>query len=400
MSLARREFLKTVGLFGAFTFIKLHKLDLIEIFAQNADYWHIYWLNGSACSGCAVSFAQATDPDLVQLLTSLTVGDSGLPIALPDYMQVIHPASGRLALDFVDVWKTGSSTKKVLIVEGAVAGEGFCEVGGRSFRDLLIEAAQQADYVIAFGSCASYGGIPAAKGSVTGAMGVAEFLRSRGITKTVINLPRCPGHPDSLVLVLASLMIGEVTELDRHGRPTAFYGMNMHETRCPYRPYYDRGIFIQRPGEFPNGPAEEGCRYKIGCKGPVTNVDCALRKWNGHVSYCVEAGAPCIGCSEPEFPDGNMAPFYQELPGLPLVLGAPAETWGLVLVGATAAGIGAHSVKRVLTRMKKAKAAKKPPSSEVEEEAVTEEGTEAKVAEEPPPSEIEEEAVTEKETEG
>jgi len=27
------------------------------------------------------------------------------------------------------------------------------------------------------------------------------------------------------------------------------------------------------------------------------------------VNWCVEAGAPCYGCTEPTFPDG-MSPFY------------------------------------------------------------------------------------------
>lgn len=352
MRVTRRNFLKTAATLGAAATIDLYKPDLLEVFAQAKDYWHIAWLNGATCTGCPISLAQAADPDLLQILTSITVGDSGLPIALPDYMQVLHPASGKLAGEFYeDVWKKTTTKRKILVVEGAVQDPGYCTIAikgvEKDFRDWLADAATIADYIIALGSCASFGGIPHAKGNVTGAKGVAAFLKEKEINKPVINLPRCPGHPDSLVLTLASVIIGVIPELDSYGRPTVFYGMNMHDGRCPYRPYYDRGVFIQKVGQFPAEPGEEGCRYKIGCKGPVAFTDCALRKWNNHVSYCVEVGAPCIACSEAAFPDGDTAPFYQELPSLPMVLGLPAETWGQALVAVSAIGCAAHFVKRV-----------------------------------------------------
>ncbi|MCS7116247.1 MAG: hydrogenase small subunit [Nitrososphaerota archaeon] len=348
----RREFLKllaTVGV-GSLVIPSFLKQDLIEIFAEARDYWHICWLNGAACTGCAVSLAQAADPDLIKVLTSLIVGNSNLPIALPDYMQVLHPSSGSLAIEFIDTWKKGSDKKRILIVEGSVQKKGFCKIGGRDFRDWLLDATNYADYVISFGSCSSYGGIPHAKGNVTGAMGVQDFYREVGIKKLVINLPRCPGHPDSLILTLAAIMVGKVPELDAFGRPKDFYGINIHSNRCAYRPYYDRGIFIQRPGEFPVEGAEEGCRYKIGCKGPVAYADCGQRRWNNGVSWCIEVGSPCIACSEPAFPDGDTGPFWQELPGLPLVLGIPIDTWGKAMMVAGAAGVAIHFAKRVITK--------------------------------------------------
>lgn len=349
MKVTRRDFLKTAATVGAAAAIKLHKQDLIEVFAQAPDYWHICWLNAASCTGCEVSFVQHANPDVIEILTSITVGDSGLPIALPDYMQVIHPTSGKLALELIDVWKAGSEKRKVLIVVGAVQSPGFCEVGDRDFRDLLADVAPHADYVIAFGSCSAFGGIPHAKNNVTGAMGVADFFEEAGIAKTVINLPRCPGHPDSLVLTLASVMVGVIPALDAHGRPKAFFGTNMHDQLCPYRPYYDRGIFIPKVGEYVDDE-EGGCRFKIGCKGPITYTDCALVKWNNHVSYCVQVGAPCIGCAQPEFPDGDTAPFWKELPTLPTVLGIPAQTWGQALVAISVIGCAAHFARKVVTK--------------------------------------------------
>ncbi len=231
-------------------------------------------------------------------------------------MDVLHPASGTLAKRFVDYWveHVPVETKKILVVEGSVQEPGYCETLDMDFRDLTEKCAQAADYVIAFGSCSSYGGVPKATPNVTGARGVADFLEEKGIDKPVINLPRCPGHPDSLVLTLAAVIAGVVPELDELGRPKVFYGTNMHNQICPYRPYFDRRIFLT-PEDLAKPEAEAevkiGCTFKIGCKGPIAFVDCAIRKWNLHSSYCVETGGPCIACSEPEFPDGKCAPFYK-----------------------------------------------------------------------------------------
>jgi hydrogenase small subunit len=348
MNFGRRDFLKMAAATSVAYILNVHKLDIMRVFAQYSDYIHICWLNGAGCTGCSVSLAQAADPDLLEVLTSITTYTSGLPIALPDWMYVVHPASGSLAVEYINDWRRhGGSGPKILVVEGAMQEPGFCETGGRDFREWVADTAAEADYIVAFGSCSSFGGIPHAVGNPTGAMGVQEFLREVGMgdkADGVINLPRCPGHPDSLILTLASVLQGIVPELDQYNRPVAFYGKNIHDELCPYRAYYDKGEFASF------GDSEFGCRFKIGCKGPVTNADCPSRKWNDNTSFCIEVGAPCIGCSEPEWPDGDYAPFFVELPKVPTLLGYPAETWGTAFLGAAAVGIAAHAT---LSRLKK-----------------------------------------------
>ena len=54
------------------------------------------------------------------------------------------------------------------------------------------------------------------------------------------------------------------------------------------------------------------CLYKVGCRGPETYNNCPIAKFNDGTSWPVEAGAPCIGCSEPAFWD-KFTPFYEEL---------------------------------------------------------------------------------------
>ena len=348
MSITRRDFLKIAAASSAAFVLAQYKMDIIEVFAQKGDYVHICWLNGAACTGCSVSLAQAADPDLLEVLMSITTYTSGLPIALPDWMYVVHPASGSLAVEFINDWiKHEGPGPKILVIEGAMQNPRFTETGGRDFRDWVKEAAAAADYIVAFGSCSSFGGIPHAKGNPTGAMGVQDFLREVGMEDKaagVVNLPRCPGHPDSLILTLASLLQGVVPELDQYNRPKAFYGKNIHEEQCPFRAFYDRGIFA----DF--GQSEIGCRFKIGCKGPATWADCPTRKWNDHTAFCIEVGAPCIGCSEPAWPDGDYAPFFVELPQVPTLLGYPAEAWGTAFAGAAAAGVAIHLARRALRK--------------------------------------------------
>jgi hydrogenase small subunit len=346
LKLSRRNFMKTVAAMGATAFLTAFKADIVKALTDVKDYWHICWINGASCSGCTISFAQIAEPDLIQVLTEITVGTSGLPIALPDYMETIHPASGTLAESLKERWAEGQQGKRIMVVEGSIQDPGWCLIANKDFREHVRETAETADAIVAVGQCATYGGIPSAKPNPTNARGLKDYLTEIGINKPVINLPLCPVNGEHVLLTLAAVMINAPVELDEHGRPKAFFGTNMHDELCPYRPYYDRGIFITVPGEG------EGCRYKIGCKGPLTHTDCPSRKWVNHTSYCVEVGAPCIGCSEPGWPD-RFSPFYKEIPGMPTLLGVDATTLGQGLLAATAAGIVVHGVKRAATGKKK-----------------------------------------------
>jgi len=68
---------------------------------------------------------------------------------------------------------------------------------------------------------------------------------------------------------------------------------------------------------------QPGCLNSLGCNGQNTSADCAVRQWNageklgedgvvGVVgeNWCIGAGGPCLGCTEPTFPD-RMSPFYR-----------------------------------------------------------------------------------------
>ena len=71
--------------------------------------------------------------------------------------------------------------------------------------------------------------------------------------------------------------------------------------RCERRSLFEQGIFAKKLGD-------EGCMFKIGCRGPVTPTDCPVRKWNQHVNWPIGGSTPCIGCAQFGFPD-KMEPF-------------------------------------------------------------------------------------------
>jgi hydrogenase small subunit len=217
------------------------------------------------------------------------------------------------------------------MVEGAVptgsAGK-FCTIHGTTTIAQAVKTyAAKASYIVAVGTCACYGGMVAGKPNPTTAAGLANTIG----TKKVIKIPGCPVHPDWVVGTIAYILANKAAPpLDSYNRPTQFFG-NLVHSACPYMAQYTstfaRGHHHPTPclschtngdSRVPNPKTlgTIGCRYALGCKGPVTHADCPTRKWNSPAanttgtSWCNQVGSPCIGCTEPTFPDG-MSPFYK-----------------------------------------------------------------------------------------
>ena len=191
-------------------------------------------------------------------------------------------------------------------VEGAVrVGQGgkYCRIWeGETALVTVRRFAQRAGFVMGVGSCACFGGMTAGAPNPTRARGLGKRFAGHD----VINIPGCPAHPDWIVGTIAYLMAnGQGPPLDSYGRPTAFFGQKIHGENCPLKGLEE----IRTLSQF-------GCLKRLGCKGPKTKADCHLRMWNSSepdgqgVNWCIGAGCPCIGCTEPSFPDG-MSPFYK-----------------------------------------------------------------------------------------
>jgi hydrogenase small subunit len=257
----------------------------------------VIWLELQDCAGCSEALTRSQSPTLVNLvLNSITV----------EYHETLSAAAGFQAEEAKQSAMKKYAGKYILVVEGAVSpkDEGiYCTIGGRSSVDLLQEAAAGAATIIATGNCATFGGLPRANPNPTGAVGVEKIITD----KPVVNISGCPAIPEVFTGTLAHFLIfGSLPELDYLHRPKTFYAQTIHD-RCLRRPFYEQGKFAN---SFDDEGARKGwCLYKLGCKGPTTYNSCATIKWAGGLSFPIQSGHPCLGCSEPGFWDGGG--FYQ-----------------------------------------------------------------------------------------
>ncbi len=282
----------------------------------------LVWLSASACTGCSISLLNTASPSIRNVLVDEVV--PGVHINLRFHPNVMA-AAGDMAIKVLEETAAKRKGGYVLAVEGAIpmANDAvYGAIGERNGQGVrmdtrLEELARDALAVLAIGTCASFGGIPAAAPNPTGCQPVRKVLQAKGINKPLINIPGCPPHPDWIVGTVASILLKGLPgpdDLDDFLRPKAFYGQLIHEN-CPRRAYFDEGKFAKKPGD-------EGCLYELGCKGPITYADCPTRRWNNGTNWTIGAGSPCLGCTQPEFPD-MMAPFYTKLVDVELpVVGA------------------------------------------------------------------------------
>jgi hydrogenase small subunit len=233
-----------------------------------------------------------------------------------------------------------SKGQYLMLVEGAVplADDGvYCCIGGRSALDIIQEAAKDAKAIIAWGSCASNGCIQAAHPNPTRATPVHKIISG----KPIVNVAGCPAIGEVMTgTVVHLLTFDRVPQLDGLNRPKAFYSRRVHDT-CYRRPNYDAGLFVN---SFDDENAKRGyCLYKMGCRGPVTYNACGVMRWNEGISYPIQSGHGCIGCSEPSYWDNG--PFYQHLASFPgFGIETTADKIGLAAAGVAAAGLAAHAV--------------------------------------------------------
>ncbi|MCL6471805.1 MAG: hydrogenase small subunit [Firmicutes bacterium] len=249
----------------------------------------VIWLNGSGCTGCTVSFANSRYP---------TVSELVLDTISVKYNETLMAASGEVAEKALEDAVNQFKGKYIMVVEGAIPTKEngiYCKSGGKTFLETVKMVAKGAAYNVAVGTCASFGGIPAAQPNPTGCKGLKDVIGG-----TVLNIPGCPPHPDWVVGSLVNiLMFGKVPALDEHGRPEMFYGKVIHEN-CPRRGAYEQGSFVKNFGVALTNI--EGCMGAKGCRGPIAHADCPQRLWNSGVNFCIGASAPCAGCTEPDFP--------------------------------------------------------------------------------------------------
>lgn len=251
------------------------------------------WLEATGCSGNIISLLDAADPDAVFFLREMVNLTYNNSIMAEEGERAYEEYLRTLETDFI------------LLVDGAVSlkNNGLYNIVARykgkaiTALDAVKMAGEKAKYVLAVGTCASSGGISAARPNPSESVSISSVLQ-----KEVINLPGCPCNPRWVIGTVAHIITKGKPELDNMNRPILFYGVTIHD-RCPRRSFFDNGIFARKLGE-------ETCMFKLGCRGPVTRTDCPTRQWNGRVNWPIGDNTPCIGCANFAFPDG-MEPFVR-----------------------------------------------------------------------------------------
>src|SRR5688572_32209862 len=181
---------------------------------------HVIWLTtGLSCEGDSVALTGATNPSLEDIITGAIPGMPRVVV----HNTVLAVESGE---DFMQAWydaEAGRLDPFILVLEGAVPnetinGDGHWAALGVDRRtgqpiattEWIDRLAPRAAIVLALGTCAAYGGIPAMRNNPTGAMGLGDHLGHRWRSRLghpLVSLPGCPAQPDNITATLPYLVL-------------------------------------------------------------------------------------------------------------------------------------------------------------------------------------------------
>jgi len=215
---------------------------------------HVFWLAGMSCDGCSIAAVGARAPSVEQLVSGSI---PGLPLVVLHH-PVLSVSAGE---EFMTPYRQARAGKLdapyVVVYEGSVADERIAAEHGGYWSAMgadhapdgsskpiptaqwLHDLAPGAAAIIAIGSCATWGGVPAAAGNVTGSMGVMDFLGKDYLSALglpVINVPGCSPVGDNFTETVATILmflagVGPLPAFDELGRPAWMFKGTVHE-RC------------------------------------------------------------------------------------------------------------------------------------------------------------------------
>ncbi len=305
---------------------------------------HAFWLAGGSCDGCSIATVGATSPSAESLMSG---NIPGVPKVILHHPVLAVVAGEKFMRPFHLAAQGKLNAPYVVICEGSIMDERIAASTGGYWSGLGVEDDENGDpqpipsaewvtrlakgaaAVIAVGTCATWGGVPAAAGNPTNATGVMDFLGEdyrSSLGLPVVNIPGCAPQGDNITeTIVAVLMylhgIGPLPEFDELGRPAWLFNETVHRG-CTRAGYYEEGVFAENYGD-------KECLVEIGCWGPVVQCNINQRGAINHVGGCMNVGAPCIGCTMPGFPDA-FAPFYATPPGT-IVSSTISRTTGLLI---------------------------------------------------------------------
>jgi len=277
---------------------------------------NLYWLQSGGCSGDSMSLLTC-DCNIFDFFEINNINILWHPSLSTTSFTQHQKILNDIESDDIDL--------DILCVEGNVVtgpdGSGmFDTFMGKPKKDLIAKLALKAKYVIAVGTCASFGGF----GSHDNEMGgiglqfhhekkggfLGEEFQSRS-GYPVINLPGCPIHPKALITLLEEIISNVKIDLTELNSIDEIYNFTVHQG-CTRNEYHEYKVEEKEFGE-------RGCMFfHLGCKGPTTNSACNKYLWN-EVNSKTRAGVPCFGCARPDFPQST--PFFET----PNIVGTPIE---------------------------------------------------------------------------
>lgn len=281
------------------------------------------WLQGASCGGCTMAVLESGASGWFDELRQ-----SGLELL---WHPSVSEQTGEEVLELLESVRAGREPLDVLVLEGSVArgphlSGRFNMLAGtnRSIYHWVCDLAPLAGYVVAVGSCAAYGGIPAAGANPTDAVGLqfegtdsggalgAGFRSRRGLP--VINVAGCAPHPGWIMETLLALSTADlaVGDLDTYGRPK-FIANHLAHHGCSRNEFYEFKASAE-------GVSERGCLMEhLGCRATQAVGDCNQRSWNGGGS-CTKGGYACIACTSPGFEAAQNYMTTAKLAGIPVGL--------------------------------------------------------------------------------
>lgn len=333
----RRDFMKWCSATTATLMLPPMFVPLVAEATELMNRVPVIWIELQDCAGNSEALLRSSAPTVDELL---------FDVLSLEFHETIMAASGHQAEAQLEDAIHHFKGKYLLFVEGAIPTKmngnfGTIGASGETFIDHLKRLSSDAAAVVAVGTCATFGGVPAAAPNPTGAVGVMDIVKG----KPVINIPACPANPANMVgVVLHFVLTGQIPELDSLLRPKFAFGYRIHDN-CERRAHFDAGEFVEEWGD--EGAKNNFCLYKVGCKGPMTFNNCSIIRYNEGTNWPIGVGRGCIGCSEPDFWDK----YAYERPMADANIKAPTggvektvDEFGLGLLSAAAVGIGVHAV--------------------------------------------------------
>lgn len=266
------------------------------------------WMQAGACSGDTMSLLCADRPSWPEFVEQYGIDVIWQPSLSTRPMSEL--------LEDINAIINDELSLDILCVEGSLAlgpnGTGmFDTLNDQPKAHIIKELALKAGHVVAVGTCAAFGGVPAAPPNPTECTGMQsfqgesgglmddDFISRKGLP--VINISGCPTHPNTIIQTLISLAESYPINLNHFNQPDEFYSTMVHQG-CTRNEYHEYDIEEEQFGE-------KGCLfYNLGCQGPYTSATCNTELWNNRSSKTRE-GVPCLGCVSPDFP--RNAPLFK-----------------------------------------------------------------------------------------